>query len=300
MSKMKINHIEFKTKGLAQKEARRILNESELYKPLNDSDKNFMIDWFRQIHEEPQRKFGAGVKSLSIRMNYQYSKSGTRGFWITRIDGTETDISYLPKRSQHTKVTKALRTAVQPTIDEFRMKHGVIVGAHIDHAGDWPFSRIVSEFERQIGCKVEKLKVKSHNDGDMTNYLQDENIAARFKAFHDNVCQLEYLDAKENMQKGNKGFDKSLIDFIESYITPHDEIINDIAPIYALQAAGQVHTGTVSAVPIVNIPKLCQKYKQITSKEIEKNIMVNALIISGFRLQDDYWKTRGVYARWTS
>jgi hypothetical protein len=199
-----VNRKTYKSKAAAQACAKEILNTARLYRDLPITEKNFMISWFEQVHENTALKFGCGVKSISVRR----TPYGTRGFWITRTDGTETDISYLPTVTKYSKVNAALRTAIRPSIEKWLTENHRAIDEHVDHAGDWPFSRIVTEFERRIGRKRETFKLKPHSDGDMQQELADANLAVRFRAFHDEVATLEALDAQENIKKSDKGASK--------------------------------------------------------------------------------------------
>lgn len=202
MASMTVGGREFNSKAAAQNEAKRILNETPQNTALNKADFNFMMDWFKQTHEAPETKFGVGVDSIVVRMNYKHSRNGVRGFWLIRNDNTSTDISYLPKRSKYVKVLSALRTAVQPSIDKF--KETSKSTGHVDHAGEWTFSKIVTEFENRIGVKIETLDLVPHSDGDMHEELADKNMAARFRAYHDSVATLEAIEPEENIKKGNR------------------------------------------------------------------------------------------------
>jgi len=195
-----VNGKTYQSKAVAQARAKEILNTARLYRPIPKQDADFMLSWFEQTHEASAQKFGVGVASVSVRQT-QY---GTRGFWITRTDGTETDISYLPTASKYAKATAALRTAIRPSIEAWLKENNRRASEHVDHAGDWPFSRIVSEFERQVGRKRETFALEPHIDGDAQQELSDRNLAARFRAFHDSVARLQALDASANVAKSNK------------------------------------------------------------------------------------------------
>lgn len=200
MAKMTVNGIEYKSKGAAQEMAKKILNAAKMYQPLPEQRKLFMIDWFRQVHEDWQRKKGNGIKEITVRVTGKYK---SKGFWIERVDGSMTDIGYLPPTKHKTRVTAALRDAIEPDIMAFRESSGATANDHIDHAPPNTFKVIVSSFFAGEGIKINTVKLKTHGDGDTTQELLDRGLHARFVAHHNNLAKLQVLAATENLKKSD-------------------------------------------------------------------------------------------------
>ncbi|NOD84307.1 DCL family protein [Ruegeria sp. HKCCD6119] len=153
-------------------------------------------------------KVGPGIHHFERRLNRGEGYSSP-GFWVVRIDGTETDFS-CPKAIRGTPATAieeyyaACRSAVgadlaaakQRQFDHFSDADGKIAcdvsgvlisfsQAQLRHA-DPQFGQIVEEFRQQQGWAKADLKERLTTAGDSqisTSFL-DENDATAFRTFH--------------------------------------------------------------------------------------------------------------------
>ncbi|MBK7537703.1 MAG: DCL family protein [Myxococcales bacterium] len=104
--------IAFDTKGAAEDAVRRIANNATFNVPLLGAEKEVILDLLDR-HMEAARKIGPGVKDIVVRLN----EFGKRGFYILRVDATETDFSWkncMTRPRAIDRIRSALRTVVLP------------------------------------------------------------------------------------------------------------------------------------------------------------------------------------------
>lgn len=81
--------VTFRTKGEAADAVRDVANRAEFNVPLHGVEKELILELLDR-HHEAARKIGAGIKDVVVRTNTY----GQRGFYILRVDGSETDFSW--------------------------------------------------------------------------------------------------------------------------------------------------------------------------------------------------------------
>lgn len=203
MSNYLLGGIEFKTKAAIGEHARAILHATPTGSTLGMGDFMFMCDLL-DMHEDAVQKIGCGVYSISVEqdlLNYN-----SRGFWLHRNDGTETDFSYLKclsRPSNRSKVLAAMREIVMPFCMAYRSRYfstyanssgyapcevsGVllsVIDAHVDHAWPWEFKSIVAAFVKDRHLNIETTPIKPTTDGSVRNELLDEQMAEDFYQYH--------------------------------------------------------------------------------------------------------------------
>jgi hypothetical protein len=80
----------FRTLGEAQDAVRAILYAYEPPATVTDVQHQLLLTAVVAMHPEADAKIGAGVDHFDVRMNFR-----SPGFWIVRVDSTETVFSFL-------------------------------------------------------------------------------------------------------------------------------------------------------------------------------------------------------------
>lgn len=169
-------------------------------------------------------KTGTGIDSFFRRRNV-FEGFSTPSFWVRRVDGTETDFSYIhavkgsPKgRSQ--QFSDACRAAIRADLLAAKrtafVTHGDARGAmpceltgvsvtfenaHLDHA--WPtFAMIVASFRAARGWShaIPDDVLSAPADGQTETVFVDASVADDFKRMHHSLAILRIVAAKPNMQ----------------------------------------------------------------------------------------------------
>ena len=91
MSKYVINNKDFERKADVVKFVQSILYKYDEGNFLEKNDFDFIYDLLNEGHHDPDRKIGCGVAGIFVNSN-DYKN---RGFFIKRLDGSETDFSYV-------------------------------------------------------------------------------------------------------------------------------------------------------------------------------------------------------------
>lgn len=195
--------------------AKAVLNESPLGE-LTGEARSVMAEIF-SFHPEADTKFGVGISKIEIRINYDYG-SASRGFWIVRLDGSETDISYKKcfqsERVYRNQFLSACRFAIKEHVNAFRDDFfrlavkptcaltGVPItpnNSHVDHAPPYTFSRIVESFVVLNGLNIDSPGLcLSGFDGLLIPTFADSLLRDKFVQFHNNLASLRVISASAN------------------------------------------------------------------------------------------------------
>ena len=191
---------------------KRILNSGKEVVD-NRDDFEFLCNIFKE-HDEYELK----IKNQKIiKISIKKSSYGSKCFYITREDGTETDISYVScmdsKKNKKLKdIRSACRTAVEPLIIKEREKiqfpykcplSGIVMysikDVHIDHY-DLDFKDVVDLWIQKNGG-VDNLYrfVCETKDNETITYYTDESIKENFIKFHNEHTHLRTIHRKENL-----------------------------------------------------------------------------------------------------
>lgn len=125
MSKRKVFVIgseTFVTQGALKKRIQEILRQYKNEQELSNHDFLFMLEVLKN-HPNYNIKNGIGIKKIFVRQNPVYKN--TRGFWLSRLDGSETDFSYLEcltETKHEKKFLNACRVAIEPYTQEYKKK----------------------------------------------------------------------------------------------------------------------------------------------------------------------------------
>jgi len=207
--KTTIGAIKFKTKKAAGDAIRAVLYSYKPGETIKAMDAAFIRDVLAR-HPESDSKIGAGVESFQVQRNY-----ATVGFWITRIDGSRTDFSFIACLSPPTKrqnVMAALKAEIRDQIALFRraafgseseIKCEVTgepiteSNSHADHIR--PFIQLAEEFLDLEGLTVDEVGVIPTADGKLFNALSDRVLAVKWHSYHRMCAELRMVTAAANM-----------------------------------------------------------------------------------------------------
>jgi len=160
-------------------------------------------------HPDAEDKIGCGILCFEVRRN----RGGTRGFWIVRRDGSETDFSFgtcVSAPSHEQNVRDAFRTAIKPQIAEARQRgfaNGFVIPCpitsqsitrktcQVDHA-DPTFLELVDQFAASEGG-YSAISIVSR-DGDIGGLL-DPAVEGRWQRFHAQCAKLRVVSKRANL-----------------------------------------------------------------------------------------------------
>lgn len=170
-----------------------------------------------QRHSKAVQKIGCGVRHFDVRVNQPF---GTRGFWIVRVDGTETDFSYIACISPPSKeadALKAMRNAIHPQILAFKqwafaptgMYNCALTGqriafssSHVDHKPPRTFDALVQSFLSSYQFKLSDIEVNDTLDGDIETCMKDGPTKELWQTFHQTYAILQITSAAANLSQG--------------------------------------------------------------------------------------------------
>jgi len=173
-------------------------------------------------HQEWEEKKGVGIDHLEVRSNRYKQKN----FYIVRIDGSVTDISFLKSLQHPTKlsvVKEACRTAILPLILEIRSEIQLpfkcpLTGEtvtdkkliHVDHY-DLTFDEVFNKWIEDKNLNELYEKVAKSQDNSEQTYFEDDIINKDFLDFHNKNTHLRVISAKANLSKQIRKNNKNTI-----------------------------------------------------------------------------------------
>jgi len=147
--------------------------------------------------EKLMEKIGVGIESIFI----DYNRGGDKGFYIRRVDGSETDFSYLKcftKQSVFTDFSTACRNAVKE--DKAALKTGLGFDQYDVHHNGLDFKAIVQAFIEDRHIDITTIEFLT-GDGIEGRYFMDEELTTAFREFHSLHASMEVLPKKEHKEK---------------------------------------------------------------------------------------------------
>jgi len=208
MAQVKVGQVTYPTQKAAKEAVRTILYACPIGHTLSGPDAAFMLDLL-DLHPEADDKVGCGVESIQVEQNY-----GSRGFWLTRRDGSRTDFSFLacirpPTTADNARA--AFRSEIREQVHRYRDEQfngdvvrcdvtGVPVTrgeAHIDHAT--PLRDLLLAFLAIEGLDLDGVAVQPTRDGETTTELLDRGLAARWGAYHAANARLRVVTRHTNL-----------------------------------------------------------------------------------------------------
>jgi hypothetical protein len=209
------------SKGEATDAVRAVRDKYPVGVTVSDpEDARFLYDLLC-MHPSAAQKIGLGVHSFQVERNAPAigNPQGNVGFWLTRVDGTRTDFSFLicltPPKHEH-KVKSALRSEVQEDIAAFKCwffnTHGVQVPCaltgeivtpetcHVDHEPS--FDSLVKGWMSAENLTWDLLRVRPQEDGETGGRrLQDAPAVASWVLYHRQHARLQIVSIRANLSK---------------------------------------------------------------------------------------------------
>jgi hypothetical protein len=213
----------------AEDHFRSIRDRHSLLTPIDNEqdhdDLMALLVRYDAAHDDDDCKIGCGVDHFEVRMNHG-TGGATRGFWVVRIDGTDTDFSFIwavrgiPK-PEHQEFSDACRAAVvedlQAAKRRFFAEYGDAEGkvaceitgsmvtiddAHTDHA--YPtFGALVVSFKaaRSWHRAIPPGVLSRPQDNQTTTTFPDAEIEAAFRDFHHAAATLRVIAKGQNLRQ---------------------------------------------------------------------------------------------------
>lgn len=203
----------FPTRKAAQEQLRSILNSQPLREPLAGADHDLLAAVVA-AHPAAAENIGCGIAAIDVRV----IDHGTRGFWITRTDGTRTDFSYLKaldgEHTHRSRVNQALRAATRDQVDQFRRDYFAAHTApvcplteqplrndklaEVDH-DDPTFAELADRFVAILtdGRGHEHIATRAADNG-IGQVLADPHIATVWQYYHRHHARLRVIHRSAN------------------------------------------------------------------------------------------------------
>lgn len=205
----------FPTKKALTERVQKLLQATPLLTPISGPDEVFLRALF-QRHPDAAEKIGRGIASIQIELNPPYNK---RGFWITRTDGSRTDISYrecVSPANRERDYLLAFRSAVAPDIIAFGNQvfsespvlcpitgESLSLGySHTDHIPPLTFAALVAEFLRANNLAPADISTSGHGNGECSLEITDAALKQRWIDFHRQHARLRIISPAANMKQG--------------------------------------------------------------------------------------------------
>ena len=183
---------------------------------VGSKDSAFLLGILNQ-HPDAATKIGVGIEQFSVRWSSRFP--GRREFWLTRLDGTETDWSFTKAvngaPSHETLVRLAMRYEVIPQVEQFKHR-GVAAGAHCAVTGDGPLGpdchvdhhepsfEVLAESFIDAHGGYDAFGITASTDGLIGRRLTDPFLASEWREFHREHAHLRLVTAHANLTKKRK------------------------------------------------------------------------------------------------
>ena len=201
----------YPTKGEARARCRQIVTSVLPGQQITNPDDLAFVNAVIRLHPSHADKIGVGIRAITVQINRPFK---TLGFWIERLDGTRTDISYLEcltPSNNRAKVLNALRNAIadQRTAVKAAAFAGGLVccpytgqrltpdTAHVDHAPPATFESLAGEFVELEGGWG-RIRQRS-SDAQIGSILADERVRLRWQRFHLEHAELRVVSIEANL-----------------------------------------------------------------------------------------------------
>jgi hypothetical protein len=213
----------FPNQKTAKEYFKNILNKYKIKETIPDPDHSDLMALI-QRHPSAPEKIGCGIVEFQI-MN---ANQGTRCFRLIREDETTDHFSYDKcitgkAPSQFQNVCKALRVVVAPYIHQERDKRfkdhenaekkvpcfssKELISrdeGHMDHLPPMTFQVIVTTFFTANSIDIHALEVKQSDESEFELVIVDEKIAERFKEYHKQIANLDFVKKEINLAQASR------------------------------------------------------------------------------------------------
>ena len=178
---------------------------------------DFLISIFEN-HSEWIQKKGCGIKNILVKQ----TKYNNKCFYLERLDGSLTDISYLHSINKNNKldnIKKACRSAINPIILEFRNKLDYTnlyceftkqkltkENTHIDHY-NLTFNELFRHWLKNKNIKQLILNINKTTDNNLDTFFTNQNIINNFIRYHNANTHLRAVSKEANLSLLKKQYD---------------------------------------------------------------------------------------------
>ena len=184
-----------------------------------------LLERYDTAHTDEDTKIGAGIDFFEVRTNRGFG-GPTRGFWVTRTDGTSTDFSFpwairgVPK-PQAQEFVDACRSAVDKDLKSAKRSFFAMYGdldglvpceitgrplsfddAHIDHAHP-SFGVLVIAFRAARGwhAVIPPGTLSKPSDNQLTTTFVDPLLVDDFRTYHHAAASLRMVCPVSNLAR---------------------------------------------------------------------------------------------------
>ena len=211
----------FKTKKALTEAVRGLIARQRVNRPVTGADLKFLLALFRH-HYQWAAKCGPGVATVEVRWNREPGFAPTKGMWLVRADGTETDISWrvcVNGKDHLADLKVAFRHEVQEQVNAFAEAEfliGTVVcpvtselvpqrhGADVDHAPPNTFDRLITAFLEASGLAADPvtdaLAVEDVPGAVYMTRLVDRQLGMAWQSFHRERAVLRVLSRAGHKQ----------------------------------------------------------------------------------------------------
>ena len=198
------------------------------------SDLGALVERFDAAHGDSETKAGSGIDHFEVRTNIG-AGGATRGFWVIRLDGSETDFSFIwairgepkPLSQEFADACRAavlsdIRRAKRAFFDEHADELGFVEcensgdlltfdEAHVDHANP-TFSALVIAFREERGwhSEVPEGTLSDAADGQFTTIFARESVVMAFRIAHYRNAKLRIISGPQNLSRSSRGANSSV------------------------------------------------------------------------------------------
>lgn len=182
---------------------------------ISEDHLRFMVSLL-QYHPWGEQKIGCGVVDMWIAKNLNFP---TRGFFLSRTDGTTTDFSFLQCVQSGSVVRdfrEACRAAIVPTVLAIKnaaFDSGQVVcpirgrvlskaDCHVDHEPPNTFAAIFAAY-LETGINPDSVPLK-HDDNDAGTRFVNESDAEAWVSFHNQIARLRVISKEANLSDVRK------------------------------------------------------------------------------------------------
>lgn len=203
----------FATKDGLRKHIRGIVDHYRDDEPIGPDDLAFMTALLER-HRWRDEKIGSGIAGMTVRVNAPFPQ---RGFWITRVDGTRTDFSWVEcvdASSKRKDVLDAMRAAIADQKAAFREAFFSAPGlatcpltgepitrddCHVDHEAPDTFESLAGRFIAENAVNIEGVNIDGYGDGELFKSFRDDDLRIAWQEFHRAHARLRLLSKRGNL-----------------------------------------------------------------------------------------------------
>ena len=168
-----------------------------------------------QNHRWKEDKIGCGIEKFRVILT-EYKN---RAFKIIRMNGTETDFSFMkciskPKDWKSHDFICACRTCISSQIQDFKEAEltkekkcpyrNLILNktnSHVDHMPPSTFKNIVKKFIKEKKIDIKNIEIGGYEDNATSKFFVNDELRRSFFEFHKNHAKLRLVSARANLSE---------------------------------------------------------------------------------------------------